>query len=168
MIPAVGSAALSGAQTRNQGGQSGLLGGSGAIDGSSQSLWNALDPANISGKASSGHILSNILDPGNVLGQNQAANPLGQNGSNSAGGVPNVLPNLGAASMIPQMPQGSFQNFSGGPGIYNQMAAQSMGGQMFNPGAQSPQTTPKGAQQSQPNLQQLIQQMNAPRGFQVR
>lgn len=83
-------------------------------------------------------------DPLNLYGHKNNPNALifpgstNQNGANSTNGVPSVLPNLGASSLIPQAPQGAFQKFSGGPGIYNQMAAQSMGGQMFNPGAQSP------------------------------
>jgi len=111
--------------------------------------------------------LQAYADPANIFGGNsaQAMDPIGYGIFNALGikdplttltnkipgfhgtdpnanGIPNVLPNLGAASMIPQMPQGAFQHFTGGPGIYNQMAAQSMGGRMFNPGAMpmNPQT----------------------------
>lgn len=153
------SQAANNASIRNQGGNAGFLGGPGAIDGSAQSFWNLADPANLTGHASSGHILSNILDPGNVFGQNQAANPLGRNGANGANGVPSVLPNLGAASMIPQTPQGGFMplgqtNPMGGqtPGIFNQMAAQSAG-QLFNPSLNSPSpfiSNGKGAAMSPP------------------
>ena len=141
-------AALNSGAARNAGQSSGLLGGPGAIDGSMQSFWNIADPANLTGNASSGHILSNIFDPGNVFGMNQAANPYGpggvgsQNGTN--GGVPSVLPNLGAHSMIPQTPQGGFMplgqtNPTGGNGggIFNQMAANSAG-PLFSPGYQNP------------------------------
>lgn len=135
---AAGSQELGNAQARNNGQQTGLLGGSGAIDGTGQSLWNAVDPGNISGHSSSGHILSNVLDPGNVLGFNQAANP------NGAPGAPQTsFPNLGAASMIPQMPGGAFQAISEGGGPYNKMASQGAGGLMFNPGA-SPKGMPAG------------------------
>lgn len=148
MIPMAIGGALSGAQARDSGKSSGLLGGPNAIDGSMQSFINLADPANIFGGSSSGHIISNILDPGNLFGFNQAANPnAGQNGQNGiAGGVPSVLPNLGAQSMIPQMPQGGFMPLGqtnpmggNGGGIFNQMAANSAG-QIFNP---SPQFTPQ-------------------------
>lgn len=151
--------ALSSGQARNAGQSTGLLGGPGAIDGTAQSFWNLADPFNTTGHASSGHVLSNILDPGNIFGQNQAANPYGPGGVGSQGGVPSVLPNLGAASMIPQMPQGAFQRLNGGGGIFNQMAANSMGGQIFNPGVRmpspmAPQNTAftKGAQPLPPHL----------------
>ena len=148
MIPAAGSAALGNAGIRNQGGQAGFLGGPGAIDGSAQSFLNLADPANLTGNASSGHILSNILDPGNVLGQNQAANPLGPNGANAqngGSGVPSVLPNLGPMSLIPHRPQGAFQPYSSSTDPYNQMAAQSMGGMVFNPAVNpQPQIGPGG------------------------
>ena len=167
MIPTAIMQGANNASIRNQGGQSGFLGGPGAIDGSAQSFWNLADPANLSGNASSGHILSNILDPGNVFGQNQAANPLGPNGSNlQNGGVPSVLPNLGAQSMIPHIPQGGFMPLGqanpmggNGGGIFNQMAANSAG-PIFNPGSQfTPQ--PKGASQTPP-ASQLIQAGNYP------
>lgn len=132
-IPAVGSQELNNAQLRNNGQQTGLLGGSGAIDGSMQSFKNLADPANIFGGSSSGHLASNILDPGNVLGFNQAANPNGQPGMQS----PGMFPNLGAQSMIPMMPGGAFQNIHNGSG-YNYMAAQGAGGKMFNPSVNTP------------------------------
>lgn len=182
LIPMAIGGLQSGAQARNSGQSSGFLGGPNAIDGSTQSLWNAIDPGNISGHSSSGHILSNVFDPGNVFGFNQAANPnAGQNGANSAnGGVPSVLPNLGASSMIPQMPGGAFQPFNGGGGPFNQMAAQSAGGQMFNPagqqnpqqqgffipGTQIPAGNPKGANTPSPMQRPMFSMGNIPRGYQ--
>lgn len=168
-IPMAIGGLQSGAQARNSGQSSGLLGGPNAIDGSMQSFYNIGDPFNLTGKASSGHALSNILDPGNVFGFNQAANPnAGQNGAN--GGVPSVLPNLGAASMIPQMPMGHFQSFNGGGGPFNQMAANSMGGQVFNPkGGNMPQMTPQTGQMTQPSMQFQHPAMgNVPRGYTMR
>lgn len=99
-------------------------------------------------------------DPLNIYGHKNNPNALlfpgGQNPN--ANGVPSILPNLGPQSMIPQMPQGAFQRFNPGIGPYNQMAAQSMGGQMFNPGIRQAPMNAKGAIGAQPqfNLQQLI------------
>lgn len=128
-----GGQLLNNAQSRNNGQQTGFLGGHGAIDGTSQSFYNLGDPFNLTGKASSGHAISNILDPGNVLGFNQAANPNGQDISGSM-----QFPNLGAASMIPQMPGGSFQPLHNGAGAYNNMAAIGAGGKTFNPSGNKP------------------------------
>lgn len=123
-----GSQLLNNAQYRNNGQQTGFLGGPGAIDGTGQSFWNSADPFNTLGHSSSGHALSNFFDPGNVLGFNQAANPNGQAGANGG-----MFPNLGAASLIPQMPGGSFQPIHNGSGMYNNMAAIGAGGRTFNP-----------------------------------
>lgn len=129
---AAGQDAMNSASIRNQGGQAGFLGGPGAIDGTTQSVWNLADPFNTTGRASSGHVLSNILDPGNIFGQNQAANPL-----NGARGGQTTMPNLGAASMIPAMPGGSFGMSSQGTDPFNAMANQSAG-QLFTPGQAQP------------------------------
>lgn len=128
-----GSQLLSNGQLRNNGQQTGFLGGPGAIDGTAQSFYNLADPLNLSGNASSGHALSNILDPGNVLGFNQAANPNGPNGAGN-GGIPSVLPNLGANTLIPHAPQGRFMPVQMGGGMFNNMANQGAG-PLFNPAA---------------------------------
>lgn len=130
---AAGSQELNNAQARNNGQQTGLLGGPGAIDGTATSFWNQADPFNTLGHSSSGHALSNIFDPGNIFGMNQAANPNSQAGAGS-----NMFPNLGAASLIPKMPVGAFVPIHNGTGIYNNMAAQGAGGMTFNPQAQMP------------------------------
>lgn len=137
---AAGSQLLSNGQLRNSGQQTGFLGGPGAIDGTAQSFYNLADPLNLSGKASSGHALSNILDPGNVLGFNQAANPNGPNGAGK-GGIPSVLPNLGANTLIPHTPQGRFMPVQTGGGTFNNMANQGAG-PLFNPAARPVQQTP--------------------------
>lgn len=121
--------------------------------------------------------LQAYADPGNLFGGNsaQAMDPIGYgianlfgvksplqmitdkipgfqpNPQNQNGGVPSVLPNLGAQSIIPQMPQGGFMPLGqtnpmggNGGGIFNQMAANSAG-QLFSPGYQNP----KGASNNQ-------------------
>lgn len=157
-----GSQLMNNAQARNNGQQTGFLGGSGAIDGTSQSLWNAIDPGNISGHSSSGHILSNVIDPGNVFGFNQAANPNGQAGAGNA-----TFPNLGAASMIPQAPGGAFQHIHNGAGTYNNMAATGAGGLAFNPSANA--GGPKPSQGSpigiSPQMKHPVAPVNAPRNM---
>lgn len=79
-------------------------------------------------------------DPLNLYGHKNNPNALlFPGGQNPLGNVPSVLPNLGAQSMMPQMPQGGFMplgqtNPMGGqtPGNFNQMSAQSAG-QLFSP-----------------------------------
>lgn len=134
MIPMAIGQGLNNAQYRNRGQSTGLLGGPGAIDGTAQSWYNAVDPFNFSGKASSGHGLDNIIDPGNVWGLNQAANPYGPGGvGGGAGGMPGgTLPNLGSSTLVPQMPGGTFRGPALGHGRYNDMAALSAG-QLFDP-----------------------------------
>ncbi len=92
-----------------------------------QSLWNVGDPANLFGHSSSASISSNILDPGDVLGLNPAASGVPQ-----APGVPGVLPNLGAASLMPRLAQGAFVAPTTGGGTFNSMA-QMLAGPLFNP-----------------------------------
>ncbi len=111
-------------------------------------------------------------DPLNIYGHKNNPNALlfpgGQNPN--ANGVPSVLPNLGTSSMMPQMPMGSFQQFNGGGGPFNQMAANSMGGQIFNPkGGNMPQSN----QQIPPQMAQQMQFQrpmmgNVPRGYTMR
>lgn len=145
LIPMAGSAALQNAQIRNQGGQAGWLGGPGAIDGSAQSFWNLADPANLTGKASSGHILSNILDPGNVLGMNQAANPNGANEANAMNdttGMPAILPTLAGVGAPKTYDPNSFSGYTNlGAGPYNQMASQ-MAGPVYSPTLMQPTAPP--------------------------
>lgn len=160
---AAGTQLLGNGAARNTGQQTGFLGGSGAIDGSSQSLWNVLDPGNITGQnktpgSSVGSMQSvrNLLDPGNVLGFNQNANPNGPNGSNSNGGIPSVLPNLGPQSLIPQAPRGGFMPVNTSGGGFNAMANQGAG-QLFNPAMirkpSAPSTVPAAPQTGAANPQ---------------
>lgn len=70
--------------------------------------------------------------------EQQAADPLHlfPNADNAMQpGAPTTLPNLGAASMIPQTPGGAFQSLNNGAGPYNAMAAAGAGGRTFNPGS---------------------------------
>lgn len=150
-----GSQLLNNAQYRNRGQQTGFLGGPGAIDGTSQSFYNLLDPFDTTGKASSGHALSNILDPGNVFGFNQAANP------NSGSPADAGLPNLGMAYLTPKMPGGTFQPIHNGTGTFNAMAATGAGGRTFNPSG--PPMMPGGTKPIQPMTQSpLGQPMGTP------
>ncbi|MFI4920338.1 MAG: hypothetical protein ACHQAZ_01710 [Gammaproteobacteria bacterium] len=110
-----------------------------------QSFWNVGDPANLFGHSSSSSLSSNILDPGDVLGLNPAASGVPQ-----APGVPKVLPNLGAASMMPRLPQGAFVAPSTGGGAFNSMA-QALAGPLFNPSIPV-----KAAPQARTNLTPLL------------
>lgn len=134
MIPMAIGQGLNNAQYRNRGQSTGLLGGPGAIDGTAQSFYNFLDPANFTGKASSGHVLANFFDPGNVFGFNQAANPYGPGGvPGGAGGMSgSALPNLGDATLMARMPGGAFQRPDMSGGRFNDMAALGAG-RLFNP-----------------------------------
>lgn len=110
--------------------------------GTGQSFINALDPLNLSGKASSS-VLGNVLDPGNVMGLNMgmATNPRLGGGAASAGasGVPSVLPTLG---LNPRMyDPNSFMPpvLSGGP--WNQQAQQ-LAGPVYSPTVMGAKGTP--------------------------
>lgn len=108
-------------------------GGSGASGfGTTQSLYDALDPGNLMGKSSSS-VLGNIIDPGNVMGNNPQLNGMGP----SQNGVPSVLPNLGARSMMPIQPYGKFMGPNTSGGGFNAMAA-SAAGPLFDPSAGAP------------------------------
>jgi hypothetical protein len=131
---------LSNANYRNQGQSTGLLGGPGAIDGTAQSFWNLADPANLTGKASSGHVLANIFDPGNVFGLNQAANPYGPGGVPGAGanGTPTTLPTLPGVGAPKIYDPNSFGGYAAlGAGPYNKMASQ-MAGKVYKPTLMNP------------------------------
>lgn len=110
--------------------------------GTGQSFINALDPLNLSGKASSS-VLGNVLDPGNVMGLNMgmATNPRlgGGTSLNGAAGVPGALPNLGI-NPRPYNPN-SFVNpvLSGGP--WNQQAQQ-LAGPVYSPKLMGPMRAP--------------------------
>lgn len=109
-------------------------GGTGASGlGTTQSLYDALDPGNLMGKSSSS-VLGNILDPGNIMGNNPQLNGMGPQSQN---GVPSVLPNLGARSMMPIQPYGKFAAPDTSGGGFNSMAAQGAG-PLFNPSAGAP------------------------------
>lgn len=110
--------------------------------GTGQSFINALDPLNLSGKASSS-VLGNVLDPGNVMGLNMgmATNPrLGGGASlNGASGVPGTLPNLG---LNPRMYNPTtFVNPALGGGPWNQQAQQLVGSS-YSPTLMGPMRTP--------------------------
>lgn len=117
--------------------------------GTGQSFINALDPLNLSGKASSS-VLGNLVDPGNVMGLNMgmATNPrLGGGATPSAGasGVPGVLPNLGLNPRL--YDPNSFVNPAAGNGPWNQQAQQLAGpvyAPLPMPPAGLPATIPSG------------------------
>lgn len=104
-----------------------MNGGSSGL-GSTGSFYNWLDPGNLFGHSSSS-ILGNIIDPGNIFGGNpQASNNPRLTGYDANGGIPSVLPNLGAASMIPHLyDPNSFSNPTLTGGAFNRMAQQSAG-----------------------------------------
>ena len=80
--------------------------------------------------------------------------------------IPGVLPNLGPASMRPQLPQGAFQAPSLGGGQFNAMAAQ-LAGPLFDPAlrviqpryqpqSQRPAATPAPQMDTRINLPALL------------
>lgn len=101
--------------------------------GTGQSFINALDPLNLSGKASSS-VLGNVLDPGNVIGLNMgmATNPrLGGGASTAAASsVPGTLPNLGINPRLYNPT--SFMNPALSGGQWNQQA-QGLAGPVYSP-----------------------------------
>lgn len=111
--------------------------------GTGQSFINALDPLNLSGKASSS-VLGNIVDPGNVMGLNMgmATNPRLSGGAASPGGaagMPSVLPNLG---INPQLYNPTtFVNPTLGGGSWNQQAQQ-LAGPVYSPMVMAPAAVP--------------------------
>lgn len=114
--------------------------------GTGQSFINALDPLNLSGKASSS-VLGNVVDPGNVMGLNMgmATNPRLGGGAASPGGaagVPSVLPNLGINPRIYN--PNSFVNPATGGGLWNQQAQQ-LAGSVYSPTAIGASAIPTGA-----------------------
>ena len=66
-----------------------------------------------------------------------------------------MLPNLGAGSMQPRLPQGAFQAPAAGGGQFNNMAAQ-LAGPLFNPAVQVPRPAAN-AGNPPPNIAALLQ-----------
>lgn len=77
-------------------------------------------------------IVGKVGDPYNLYGEKNNPNALFFPGSSAAGSGPTTLPNLGAASMMPHAPGGSFMPVNTSGGQFNAMANQSAGG-LFNP-----------------------------------
>ena len=114
----------------NQGGISQPYGGSNGMD--ANRALQILNPAGVGGNGGLGKSgIEAFLDPAGIDSGPMGLNLFGQrqnpNSTNTA------FPNLGAASLIPQMPGGSFQPIHNGAGIYNNMAAIGAGGRTFNP-----------------------------------
>lgn len=114
--------------------------------GTGQSFINALDPLNLSGKASSS-VLGNVVDPGNVMGLNMgmATNPRlggGVASSGGAAGVPSVLPNLGLNPRL--YSPNSFVNPVLSGGSWNQQAQQ-LAGPVYSPTVMGSVVAPPGA-----------------------
>lgn len=105
-----------------------MSGGGSSGLGSTGSFFNWLDPGNIFGHSSSS-VGGNILDPGNIFGGNpQASSNPRLTGYDASGGMPSVLPNLGAASMVPHLyDPNSFVNPTLTGGLYNKMAKRAAG-----------------------------------------
>lgn len=109
--------------------------------GTGQSFINALDPLNLSGKASSS-VLGNLVDPGNVMGLNMgmATNPrLGGGPAAGASGAPGVLPNLGITPRL--YDPNSFVNPAAANGPWNQQAQQ-LAGPVYSPLPMAPAGMP--------------------------
>lgn len=171
MIPAATQAA---GQNNNTGGASAInqpWGGSGM---DMNSMGRILDPVGISGNGGMNKSAAEaFLDPAGIDSGSYGLNLFGKRPDPNAGANA-AFPNLGAASMIPQMPGGSFQQLHNGAGTYNNMAAQGAGGQTFNPSLHSmnaptnPQTMPGGPKPSQGGMGTFSPMMAHQLGDQVK
>lgn len=127
-------------QNNNVGGASAInqpWGGSGM---DMNSMGRILDPIGISGNGGMNKSAAEaFLDPAGIDSGSYGLNLFGKRPDPNAGANA-AFPNLGAASMIPQMPGGAFQSIHNGAGPYNNMAAQGAGGQTFNPSASTKPT----------------------------
>lgn len=170
-VPAIGSAIVGGASNQMAKGEGplqayddpmGIFGGNSAqaMDPIGYGVFNALGIKN--------------WDPLQVAANKIPGFQSNPNATGINGAASTQFPNLGASSVIPIMPGGSFVPLQNGQGIFNNMASQGAGGMTFNPASSKPTS----AGQSPASSQQIfpqgngIQQMRSlgnfgvPRGYQ--
>lgn len=130
-IPMATQAAGANNNTGGIGALSSPWGGSGMSLGYAQ---NILDPLGIGGGGGMNKGAAEaFFDPAGIDSGSYGLNIFGQRGNNQGANGITTLPNLGAQSMIPTMPGGSFGAANFGSGPFNAMANQSAG-QIFTPG----------------------------------
>lgn len=155
-------------QNNNVGGASSFSGPWGGSGMSPQRALGLLNPSGIGGGGLSKGSIEAFLDPAGVDSGSYGLNLFGQR--QQAGSGPTAFPNLGAASLIPKMPGGTFMPIHAqGTGPYNQMAATGAG-RLFNPAANAPVSLPQagskptqGAPAAAGGMGDLVKSLDLPR-----